>query len=237
MLTRNESWISQSMGLVYKEFAQPSFSVSFFFYLSSVCCEWLYCVCWGVKVEQLVRKGSRSGWKCISWMTNRALIIFILDCSCFSKSSGQSNPCFAVARKKSEGKIVFLHLEWKMNIERRPRNVGWRLNGRHCSIFHELMCSLCRLFYSAPALEAVGGKGEAVSVVHSRMVPPPTPKDECEQKKWPIVGLSFGGGGQGKKITACVGGQSEAVVGCWHRVRNRFRTLHRVKPPACSFCK
>lgn len=43
----------------------------------------LYCVCRNIKLEQLVGEGSGSAWMCVSWKTNRAVIIFILLCSCF----------------------------------------------------------------------------------------------------------------------------------------------------------
>lgn len=47
--------------------------------------------------------------KCVSWKTNRAVIIFIPVCSCFSEGSGQRGLALQVARKQEQGKIVFLY--------------------------------------------------------------------------------------------------------------------------------
>lgn len=60
-------------------------------------------------MEQLLGEGSRAASKCVSWKTSRAVIIFIPVCSCFSKGSGQSSLALEVARKREQGKIVFLH--------------------------------------------------------------------------------------------------------------------------------
>lgn len=46
---------------------------------------------------------------CVSWKTNRAVIIFIPVCSCFSKGSGRSSPALQFARKREQRKVLFLH--------------------------------------------------------------------------------------------------------------------------------
>lgn len=72
-------------------------------------CEWLHCVC-GRAAKWSSLQGKGVGLvKSVSWKTNRAVIIFIPVCSCFSKGSGQSCPGLEVARKRERGKRVFLH--------------------------------------------------------------------------------------------------------------------------------
>lgn len=127
-------------------------------------CEWLYCVCRSIKLEQLVGEGSGSAWMCVSWKTNRAVIIFIPLCSCFFffflfKGSGQSSPGLEFCQETRVGENSFSTLGMKN--EQRPRNVECRLNGRQCSIFHELMWSLFSLFSTTPGVLPLGGNGEA----------------------------------------------------------------------------
>lgn len=93
-----------------------------------------------------------------------------------------------------------------MKIERRPRNVEQRLNGRYRSSFHQLMCSQCCPFPCSPAILPFGGKvearQEARGVVWLRV---------GAWNKWLLVNVSFGRRRR-RKITDCAGGQARVVV-------------------------
>lgn len=91
-------------------------------------------------------EGSRSSWKCVFWKTNRAVIIFIPVCSYFSKRLWPQKPGPGGCQETRAGGNSFSTLG--MKIERRPRNVEWRLNGRRCSVSMN-SCAHCKSFSSA----------------------------------------------------------------------------------------
>lgn len=93
-----------------------------------------------------------------------------------------------------------------MKIERRPRNVEQRLNGRWCCSFHQLMCSRCCPLPCSPAILPFGGKvgasREARGLVWLRV---------GAWNKRLVVNVSSGRRRR-RKITDCAGGQAGVVV-------------------------
>lgn len=120
-----------------------------------------------------------------------------------------------------------------MKIERRPRNVGRRLNGGQCSIFCELMCSFCSPSPQHSCYVAIWWRRRRLSRgLQSRLAP-----SVCVCR-WSDSLLMCPLGRRRRKIADCVGGQAGAVVrslalGC----RNRFRPGPHSEPLACFSCK
>lgn len=91
-----------------------------------------------------------------------------------------------------------------MKIERQPRNVERKLNGRQCSIFHELMHSFYSLLFSTPAILPLGGKEKPVKGLRGRLAVSVTVCACRRSESLLICPL----GRQRRKITDCVGGQA-----------------------------